>query len=89
MCGESVSTIILNLFIIRSYSKETNAIFNVSFMVNLCTSAIAICLMGFSMVMISLAHACKYSIGLTSFIVFTFFICYTGKELTETVSTMR
>uniref|UniRef100_A0A5H2WVQ3 Odorant receptor n=1 Tax=Bactrocera latifrons TaxID=174628 RepID=A0A5H2WVQ3_BACLA len=67
-----------------NYSKETNAIFNVSFMVNLCTSAIAICLMGFSMVMISLAHAFKYSIGLTSFIVFTFFICYTGKELTET-----
>ncbi|XP_028898636.1 putative odorant receptor 69a [Zeugodacus cucurbitae] len=67
-----------------SYSKETNAIFNVSFMVNLCTSSIAICLMGFSMVMISLAHAFKYSIGLTAFIVFTFFICYTGKELTET-----
>ncbi|XP_020715765.1 putative odorant receptor 69a [Ceratitis capitata] len=66
-----------------SYSKEINAIFNISFLVNIFTSSIAICLMGFSMVMISVIHACKYCIGLLSFIVFTFFICYTGKELTD------
>ncbi|XP_036327302.1 putative odorant receptor 69a [Rhagoletis pomonella] len=66
-----------------SFSKEINDIFNISFLVNFFTSAVAMCLMGFSMVMISLAHAFKYSVGLLSFIVFTLFICYTGSELTE------
>ncbi|XP_067647515.1 putative odorant receptor 69a [Eurosta solidaginis] len=66
-----------------SYSKEVNDIFNMSFLVNFSTSAIAMCLMGFSMVMISVAYAFKFSVGLFSFIIFTLFICYTGSQLTE------
>ncbi|XP_053957008.1 putative odorant receptor 69a [Anastrepha ludens] len=66
-----------------SYAREINDIFSISFLVNFFTSAVAICLMGFSMVMISLVHAFKYCVGLLAFILFTFFICYTGSELTD------
>ncbi|XP_073837608.1 odorant receptor 69a [Musca autumnalis] len=65
------------------YSKEINEIFNISFLVNFITSSIAICMMACSMVMLSMAHTFKYSVGLLSFLVFTFFICYNGEQFTE------
>ncbi|XP_061393600.1 putative odorant receptor 69a [Musca vetustissima] len=65
------------------YSKEINDIFNISFLVNFITSSIAICMMACSMVMLSMIHTVKYSVGLLSFLVFTFFICYNGEEFTE------
>ncbi|XP_058985171.1 putative odorant receptor 69a [Musca domestica] len=65
------------------YSKEINEIFNISFLVNFITSSIAICMMACSMVMLSMAHTFKYSVGLLSFLVFTFFICYNGGEFTD------
>ncbi|XP_037956079.1 putative odorant receptor 69a [Teleopsis dalmanni] len=70
-------------------SREMNNIFNVTFLVNFFTSSIAMCLMGFSMLMISLAHAFKYFVGLLTFIVFTFFICYQGSELTSASEKLR
>ncbi|XP_030371965.1 putative odorant receptor 69a [Scaptodrosophila lebanonensis] len=63
-------------------ADDINRIFNITFLVNFSTSTIAICLMAFSMVMISPASTCKYSVGLLSFLVFTLFICYNGNEFT-------
>lgn len=65
---------------------KINDIFNFMFLINFTTSTIAICLMAFAMVMISLASTFKYSVGLLSFLVFTLFICYNGTELTSAVS---
>lgn len=67
-------------------AKHINRIFNFMFLSTFATSTIAICLMGFAMVMIDLAAAFKYSVGLLSFLVFTVFICYKGTEFTMTVS---
>ncbi|XP_017840265.2 putative odorant receptor 69a [Drosophila busckii] len=60
-----------------------NRIFNFIFLINFTTSTIAICLMCFAMVMINLASAFKYSVGLMAFLVFTFFICYQGTKFTK------
>ncbi|KAH8405245.1 hypothetical protein KR222_000414 [Zaprionus bogoriensis] len=65
-----------------SIVDHINHIFNFTFLINFTTSTIAICLMGFAMVMISLASAFKYSVGLLSFLVFTLFICYNGTQFT-------
>lgn len=67
-------------------ANDINRIFNFTFLINFTTSTIAICLMGFAMVMISLASAFKYSVGLLSFLVFTLFICYNGTQFTNAVS---
>lgn len=67
-------------------ADDINRIFNFTFLINFTTSTIAICLMGFAMVMISLASAFKYSVGLLSFLVFTLFICYNGTQFTTAVS---
>ncbi|EDW70788.1 putative odorant receptor 69a [Drosophila virilis] len=64
-------------------ADKINDIFNFTFLINFTTSTIAICLMAFAMVMISLASTFKYSVGLLSFLVFTLFICYNGTELTS------
>ncbi|KAH8372308.1 hypothetical protein KR093_010991 [Drosophila rubida] len=62
---------------------EINRIFNFMFLSNFSTSTIAICLMGFAMVMINLAAAFKYSVGLMSFLVFSVFMCYNGTQFTS------
>ncbi|KAH8307363.1 hypothetical protein KR044_010700 [Drosophila immigrans] len=61
---------------------QINRIFNFMFLSNFSTSTIAICLMGFAMVMINLAAAFKYSVGLITFLVFSVFICYNGTQFT-------
>ncbi|XP_034483196.1 putative odorant receptor 69a [Drosophila innubila] len=65
-------------------ANDINRIFNFMFLSTFATSTIAICLMGFAMVMIDLAAAFKYSVGLLSFLVFTIFICYNGTQFTTT-----
>ncbi|XP_034108921.1 putative odorant receptor 69a [Drosophila albomicans] len=62
--------------------QQINRIFNFMFLSNFSTSTIAICLMAFAMVMINLAAAFKYSVGLMSFLVFCVFICYNGTQFT-------
>jgi len=69
-----------------SIANHINRVFNFMFLSTFATSTIAICLMGFAMVMINVASAFKYSVGLLTFLVFTFFICYNGTQFTSAVS---
>ncbi|XP_065361624.1 putative odorant receptor 69a [Calliphora vicina] len=80
--NEELKILIIYHIKLLRFSKEINIIFNISFLVNFITSSVAICLMAFSMVMISMSHTFKYSVGLLSFLVFNFFICYNGSEFT-------
>ncbi|XP_017955368.1 putative odorant receptor 69a [Drosophila navojoa] len=64
-------------------ANRINHIFNFTFLINFTTSTIAICMMGFAMVMIDVAAAFKYSVGLLAFLVFTLFICYNGTAFTS------
>ncbi|KAM7356622.1 odorant receptor 69a isoform 2-T2 [Cochliomyia hominivorax] len=80
MANEKLKFLIAYHIKLLGFSKEINYIFNISFLVNFITSSVAICLMCFSMVMISVSHTFKYSVGLLSFLVFNFFICYNGSE---------
>ncbi|KAL7731810.1 hypothetical protein ACLKA6_017399 [Drosophila palustris] len=63
-------------------ANNINRIFNFMFLSTLATSSVAICLMGFAMVMIDLAAAFKYSVGLLVFLIFTILICYNGTQFT-------
>ncbi|XP_017860757.1 PREDICTED: putative odorant receptor 69a [Drosophila arizonae] len=64
-------------------ANRINHIFNFTFLINFTTSTIAICMMGFAMVMINVASAFKYSVGLVAFLIFTLFICYNGTAFTS------
>ncbi|XP_068142257.1 putative odorant receptor 69a [Drosophila tropicalis] len=63
-------------------AASVNSVFNFTFLINFITSTIAICLMGFAMIMIDLAAGFKYSVGLCAFLVFTLFICFNGTQFT-------
>ncbi|KAM8708606.1 hypothetical protein ACLKA7_015558 [Drosophila subpalustris] len=63
-------------------ANDINRIFNFMFLSTFATSTVAICLMGFAMVMIDLAAAFKYSMGLLLFLIFTILICYNGTQFT-------
>lgn len=84
--NEQLKTLISYHSRLLCIANRINQIFNFTFLINFTTSTIAICLMGFAMVMISLASTFKYSVGLLSFLVFTLFICYNGTEFTSAVS---
>nr|CBW30756.1 odorant receptor [Drosophila pseudoobscura pseudoobscura] len=63
-------------------ADRANGIFNCTFLISYCVSSIAVCSMGFSMIMFDLGLALKYMVGMFLFMIYTFCICHNGTQVT-------
>ncbi|KAH8239278.1 hypothetical protein KR032_002719 [Drosophila birchii] len=79
---EKLKSLIFYHHRVLQFAENINRIFNISFLVSLTTSTMAIFFMVFNLSTLKFITAIKYSLGVCLFMIYTFSICHNGTQVT-------